>query len=207
MKTESAQSQDAPDISNLWEKFKLPLIFLSGGVFLLIIGLRLTFFSQPAEVKFISNSEATRSAELLVDVAGEVTKPGVYKLPFDSRLKDLLVAAGGLTDLADREWINKNMNLAMKLTDASKIYIPSTDETQADSPINNEDNFSNTLSNHNININNASIAELDTLAGVGEVTAKKIIDNRPYGTIDELLTKKVVSKSVFEKIKEKITVY
>ncbi|KKR15775.1 MAG: Helix-hairpin-helix motif protein, partial [Candidatus Levybacteria bacterium GW2011_GWA2_41_15] len=47
----------------------------------------------------------------------------------------------------------------------------------------------------------------DVLPGIGPVTAQKVIDNRPYGSIDELLIKKAVSKATFEKIKDKISAY
>ena len=58
-----------------------------------------------------------------------------------------------------------------------------------------------------IDINAASESELDTLSGIGPVTAGKIIDNRPYGSLEELVSKKAVSSSVFEKIKDHISVY
>jgi competence protein ComEA len=58
-----------------------------------------------------------------------------------------------------------------------------------------------------VNINTASESELDTLPGVGNVTAGKIISNRPYNALDELLSKKVVNTGVFEQIKDKITIY
>lgn len=55
-----------------------------------------------------------------------------------------------------------------------------------------------------ISINQASIEELDALPGIGPVTGQKIINNRPYQNFEELLTKKVVNKSTFEKIKDLI---
>ena len=58
-----------------------------------------------------------------------------------------------------------------------------------------------------ININTASAGELDGLTGVGEATAQKIIDSRPYLAIEELVSKKVLGSKAFEKIKEKITAY
>jgi competence protein ComEA len=57
-----------------------------------------------------------------------------------------------------------------------------------------------------VDVNNASESELDSLPGVGPVTAAKIIENRPYQTIDELVVKKAVGDSLFGKIKDKITV-
>ena len=58
-----------------------------------------------------------------------------------------------------------------------------------------------------INLNTASLSELDSLWGVGEVRAGEIVKNRPYAKVEELLTKKIVTKSVFEKIKDQIVVY
>jgi competence ComEA-like helix-hairpin-helix protein len=57
-----------------------------------------------------------------------------------------------------------------------------------------------------VNINTATPAELDKLPQIGEKRAAKIIQNRPYKSIDELVSKKAISKGVFEKIKDKITV-
>jgi len=58
-----------------------------------------------------------------------------------------------------------------------------------------------------ININTASEAQLDTLYGIGPVRAGKIIANRPYSSIEELVSKKVLGESTLEKIKDQITVY
>ncbi len=56
-----------------------------------------------------------------------------------------------------------------------------------------------------VNVNTATPAELDALPQIGEKRSAKIIKNRPYKTIDELVTKKALSKGIFEKIKDKIT--
>ena len=58
-----------------------------------------------------------------------------------------------------------------------------------------------------VNINTASETELDALPGVGPVTAQKIISNRPYQKIDDLVSKKAVGASVFSKIKDQISIY
>lgn len=143
---------------------------------------------------------------IFVDVGGAVEKPGVYKLVGNSRVNDALIIAGGLGLKADREWVEKNLNLAAKLVDGQKIYIPEKGEGEDSNKVSPRSNLQGeTLKG--ININTASSAELDTLWGVGPATAQKIIDNRPYGGIEELLTKKVIKSNVFEAIKDKITVY
>jgi competence protein ComEA len=146
--------------------------------------------------------ESVLEEKITVDVEGAVVKPGVYTLSSEARVKDALIAASGLSADADRQWVAKSLNLAAKITDSSKIYIPKENEkvlsVQASSGV--------TSGTGLININSAGLSELDTLSGIGPVTAQKIIDNRPYNSVDDLLNKKVVSARVFTKIKDKISV-
>ena len=141
----------------------------------------------------------------MVDVSGAVVRPGVYSLASDARIQDALIAAGGLSDLADRDWVTKKLNLANKLADGVKIYIP--DKSQNSSPVVVGSNIPSQNEPDLLNINTANASELDKLPGIGPVTAQKIIDNRPYGTIDEFRQKKVVSEKVFNQIKDSISVY
>jgi len=151
-------------------------------------------------VEIMSVDELTEGeGEIYVDVGGAVIKPGMYQLEGGARVNDGLVVAGGLAGSADRDWVSKNLNLAMKLVDGQKLYIPQENEVISNGQ-------GQTLSGL-ININSASVAELDRLWGVGEATAKKIIDGRPYGSVEELLTKKVVKTNVYEAIKDEVGVY
>ncbi len=113
----------------------------------------------------------------------------------ENRVQDALIAAGGLSANADREWVIKNLNQAQKLVDAAKIYIPLVGEKTQTATINTG----------LISLNNAAQAELESLEGIGPVTAKKIIDGRPYSSTEEICTRKIISKAVCDKIKEKIT--
>lgn len=171
---------------------------------------------QESSMTFEAGSEATASAEIktvsvVVDVSGAVYKPGVYTLSGEARVQDGLIAAGGMNDHADREKVAKSLNLAAKLTDGAKLYIPFVGDqmTASSLTISGGGTGETVLGTQSglININTASASELDTLKGVGSVTASKIIDNRPYGSVDELLSKKVVGQKVFSDIKEKVTVY
>lgn len=194
----------------LLKQYYLPLGLGLVGLIFLVYGLiALLGGSSPSkDIMFEAGSEATESAkvkEIIIDVSGAVLKPGVYRLAFDSRVQDALVAAGGLSEAADRAWVAKNLNLALKLKDGVKIYIP---------PLRSE-SFAGQASTVGsiyyteglININTASEGELDTLPGIGPVTAAKIINARPYEAIEDLLNKKIVGSKVFEQIREKITVY
>ncbi len=197
-------------------KYRIMLLFATGGLIFFIYGLISLIGSNTGNsaITFDGNTDgkeqvlsATASAEkreILIDVSGAVAHPGVYRIPVDSRIKDALIAGGGLSENADRDYVSKNINLAQKLIDGTKIYVPKLGESSVGIKSSGISLGSNNLA---ININTASLSELDTLSGVGAVTAQKIIDNRPYNTIEELVSKKVVSKSVFEKIKEKIAVY
>lgn len=148
----------------------------------------------------------TQDKEIYVDVSGAVIKPGMYQLEGGARVNDALVASGGLSSAADRDWVSKNLNLAMKLADGQKLYIPQEGTTLRQG-YEGQGGVAGSSITGLINVNVASVSELDTLWGVGEATAKKIIDGRPYGSVEELLTKKVVKSNVYEEIKDEISVY
>lgn len=154
----------------------------------------------------IKDPSSSSGRQIVIDVSGAVLRPGVYHLPIDSRLQDALTAAGGMSNEADQEVIAKQLNLAAKLTDGAKVYIPKAGEQPiANSEVANGN--SGASGSGLVNINSATESQLDELSGIGPVTAQKIIDNRPYGSIDELVQKKIVGNSVFEKIKDSISVY
>lgn len=190
----------------LLRKHWLPLALLLFGVIFFIYGLISLFgASKPEEISFTREDSASQNAaQIAIDIEGAVIKPGVYKLPQGSIIQDILVASGGLSLDADRDFVAKNINLAGKLTDGAKIYIPKLDETTNQST---PQVLGVGGGGGEININTASAESLDTLPGIGPVTANKIIDNRPYLTINDLLDKKLVSEKVFTQIKDKITAY
>jgi competence protein ComEA len=142
---------------------------------------------------------------IVVDIEGAVTKPGVYTLPADARVQDSLIAAGGLSSDADRKGIAKLFNMAAKLTDGGKLYFPFVGESVQTASVGTTGQVAG-ASTSIVNLNTASEAELDGLPGIGQVTAQKIITNRPYQTVDELTSKKVVTASVFAKIKDLVSV-
>lgn len=106
---------------------------------------------------------------------------------------------------ANSDYLAKNINLAQKISDGMKIYIPSGTETV---PIQTSSSQTSVNSTQPalMNINTASLADLDKLPGIGVVTAQKIIDSRPYLGLEELVTKKAVGRSVYEKIEGMITI-
>ncbi|HSD98336.1 MAG TPA: ComEA family DNA-binding protein [Patescibacteria group bacterium] len=200
----------------------IPIVLAIGGLIFLSIGLiqlgsskTNSENSQNPEISTQDVKAASNSASqfgLHVDVEGAVVHPGVYILPQNARLQDVLVVAGGLSSVADRDFVAKSLNLATKVIDGGKIYVPKIGEIPAGSSGVMQAGGSGTTSYlgsqvHLIDINSASSDELDSLPGIGPVTAQKIISGRPYSAINDLLAKKVVSQSVFDKIKDKVTVY
>lgn len=177
---------------------------LFAGIFLVAVGAGLFFFKNAGsardDIEIISSREQNAAAqELVVHVDGAVARPGVYKLSSGARINDAIAAAGGLTAEADQTRIN----LAAKVADGQKIYIRSVGEGDGGT----DGGAAGVSVSALVNINTATESELDKLPGVGPVTAGKIIASRPYSAPEELKTKKVVSASVFEKIREMITVY
>ncbi len=180
------------------------LIFLGYGL-ISLIGPRKGNSDITFEPGDVASSSAKMEVKIFVDVEGAVIKPGIQNLASSARMQDALISAGGLSQEANREWVSKNLNLAAKLTDGAKIYIPKAEEAVAASSVSNT-TLSVTTSGQ-ININTANEKDLDTLPGVGPVTAQKIISSRPYSSIEDLLNKKVVSSKVFSQIKDKISTY
>jgi len=157
--------------------------------------------SNTTQVEIIEADDGL-GTEIWVDVQGGVVRPGVYSLREGDRVKDALIAAGGLGGQADREAVAKYINLAEKIKDGTKLYIPVIGESGEE---NWEDGRVQGLSTGRVNINTATKSELDQLWGVGEARAQTIIEGRPYQTIDEV--KKVLPSNVYEQIKDMITVY
>lgn len=201
------------EIKPFIKKNILPLSLGALGMIFFVYGLIGLFISNKSaseDIIFQSGSAAQTQSEaktIAVDIEGAVVKPGLYKLPLESRIQDGLVAAGGLAAGADRNYIARNLNLAIKLIDGAKIYIPSIGEAVENSGVLNASS-EGVVVGALININTASQSQLvDELDGVGVKTAEKIIAGRRWNSINELLDKKVVGAKVFDQIKDKISVY
>jgi competence protein ComEA len=192
-----------------------------GMVGLICLGYGLVTLSQPkseaSDNAVLSTQEKVSTPrtfitplpkQITIDIEGSVEKPGVYTVPANSRTQDALIAAGGLSQSADRQQVAQHLNLAAPLTDGAKLYIPALGEQMVASGNSSDSSTGVSGSGSKIvNINQATESDLDALPGVGPVTAQKIIDNRPYQSVQELLDKKVVGQSVYGKIKDEVTVY
>ncbi len=192
------------------ENFKVPVILGLGSLFFIALSVALFLGSsrRSEPIQFFDASGSGQvggvsEASVTVDVEGAVRQPGVYTIPSGKRIGDAIAAAGGLSEEADTDKIGQSVNLAAKLLDGAKLYIPKKGDS---SPVSRPGSpGSGNTSALGISINTATASELDSLPGVGPATAKKIIDNRPYQTLEELVRKKVISQSLFEKLKDKLT--
>lgn len=146
-----------------------------------------------------SGARETGQENILIDVAGAVIHPGVYRLHPGSRFADAIAAAGGLSASADRDWVSRTINLAQNVTDGIKIYIPAVGDSD-----NQKSDIRHPTSETPISINSSSLKDLDTLWGVGESRAKAIIEGRPYGSIEELVIRKIVPENVVKKNRERL---
>jgi competence protein ComEA len=183
----------------------------------IIVLLRMQTISRSEEIIIdTSDTDDTKSVEeepvdlIKVDISGEVKSPGVYEFEEGQIIEDALQKAGGLTEEADSEYVEKSINRAEKLTDQQKIYIPA--KAEAINSDNNTESIGSTDisgvsgTSRKVNINSASLNELDSLPGIGPAYAQKIIDGRPYSKIEDVKSVKGIGDATFEKIKDQITI-
>ena len=189
---------------NLFEKYKLPLALSFLGLVLIIGGVFASGLTRLKPKEYPKESLVQAQKLISVDVSGAINKPGVYQLQDNSRIEDAIKSAGGFSEKANQEYISKYLNMAQKLSDGGKVYVPSEGE-QMPSGVSGAVAGATTASK--VNINTAAESELDSLPGIGPVTSAKIISGRPYQVVEDLLNKKIVSKAVFEKIKDSIVIY
>ncbi len=176
--------------------------FTLAGILFLIIRLPA---GKPIELK-----PAPTKAPIAVHVTGAVPRPGMYELGEGSRVQDAIDAAGGLLASADAD----SINLAAFLEDGQKLTIPykagQQPEQQSNSVFPTEQPGQSTGTGERININTASLEELDSLPGIGPTTAQNILDyrqeNGPFQEIEDLLQVPGIGPSTYENIKDLITV-
>lgn len=179
------------------------------GLVLAVVGMWQYIVPSKPTVEIVKNEiKAEESSSLYVDVEGAVENPGVYEVSEDARVGHALVSAGGLSSAADRNWVSRFVNLAAPITDGMKIYIPASGEDIVKTVgVANPGNILGTAGSSQVNINTASVSELDGLWGIGQARASDIVANRPYGSVDELLTKANIPQNVYDRNKDKVSVY
>lgn len=203
-------------IEDLLFRHKFQIVLLLIGAILVGLGaflVRKDMGVSSAKVEIIEDEREDEKDGVIAEVAGAVESPGVYKLPQDARIEDLLIAAGGLSVNADRNWMEKSLNRAAKITDRQKIYVPRFDEQSEVLSASKEGVYQTTSSTFGsqgsglINVNIASQKELETMWGIDPVYAQNIIEHRPYSSVEELLSKKIIKQSVYDRNKDRMTVF
>ncbi len=180
----------------------------------------------------IKNKETNKTDKnkIVIYIIGEVKQEGVYELDEDSRISDAIEKAGGTKENADLSQIN----LAYKIEDGMRIYIPKKGELVQDkekieyktqeivtgksTDITNTTSVNTNLSTNKkskrdiekINLNKATQTELETLPGIGPSTAEKIIayrkENGNFKNIEDIMNVNGIGESKYNKIKDLISV-
>jgi len=207
------------DWEELLLKYRYQILLVLVGAILIGLGVFLfknkdSLYSSSVEVLESSlGNEDIGSGEVVIEVSGAVEMPGVYRLSTNARVEDALIAAGGISVDADRDWMEKTLNRAAKIVDGQKIYIPRVNEQISGMSASNVAGYQSTSSvggsdySRTVNVNIASQKELESLWGIGPVTAQNIIEQRPYSSVEELLNKKILKSNVYETNKDKLSVY
>lgn len=161
--------------------------------------------SPPSEPVAASSESAAPGVadDVVVHVAGAVGASGVYSLPGDARVIDAVQAAGGFAADAQPDAVN----LAAPLTDGERVYIPREGET---TPASVEDAGAASAPAGPIDINRATVDDLDELPGVGPATAAAIVAHReqhgPFGSVDDLADVRGIGPAKLEALRGLVTV-
>jgi competence protein ComEA len=211
------------------QRYQWPAL-IAGSVlsFALILSLSVEpeYTVEPAPTESLEvPQDLIAGTEIRVEVSGAVRIPGVYALPAGSRLIDAITAAGGWGERIDPLRIEICLNLAAPLTDGSAIRIPSRDDRfllgvhgilcgtlyAAPGDIAAADvagSVATTATGGKVDLNTATAEQLDTLPGIGPVTAVKIIAARkeaPFLIVDDLRTRGIISDRVLQQIRPLVT--
>jgi len=210
-------------INNFIEKNKKVIFFI--GLFLILICaiIFVKRFDSKEKEEFnmiginsnveIRNEEDDVDSKIIIHITGEVKKEGIIKIEEGGRISDAIEEAGGLTENAD---INR-INLAYELEDGQKIYIPNKKDKAVDNYIEEgvdnivlESDETGKSSSNLININKATVEELQSLNGIGESLAMSIVsyreENGKYKSIEDIKNVSGIGENKYLKIKDSIKV-
>ena len=195
-------------IKKYWMYILVLLIILIGLIFWALKPKNEEVIEEYDEPVIREEQEEEKKVETFkIDIKGEVIKPGVYEVNSEMIVDDAIKLAGGLTDKAD----TSDINLSQVLVKEMVIIINSKETVKKETG--SKVTVGAITSNQNsstgkVSLNNASLAELMTLSGIGEAKAKLIIayrETKPFTTIEEITNVKGIGEATFEKNKDRLT--
>ena len=205
------------------KKFKKTFILIL--ITIIVIGIAIYQKISSSEYEEIESDDLTalnynnieelpeEKSYIILHITGEILNPGIVKIEEGARVSDVIEAAGGLTPDAD---LNR-INLAYIVADGQKIYIPSIYDEEQEVYITNDigkniiDESFSIKTSDKVNINTATLTELEMLTGIGPSTALKIIEyrktNGSFKSIEEIKNVPGIGESKFNAIKDEICVW
>ena len=159
--------------------------------------------SEDATDSADTTEETEKKTEIYVQISGAVADPGVYTFPADSRVYELIEAAGGLLP----EAYDVSLNQAERLSDGQKIHVYTREEAAEGLTPTEE---SSSTSDGKVNINTASAEELTSLKGIGQTRAESIVAYRQehgaFAAVEDLKEVSGIGDATYQKIADAITV-
>ncbi|KPN79837.1 hypothetical protein RZ56_05070 [Apilactobacillus kunkeei] len=162
--------------------------------------------SVVASSSSVDHDDSIATKDLYIDVKGEVKHPGVYQIPSNSRVTDVIKEAGGFKADADEQ----NVNLAKVLNDQDVVVVNKKGASGSSSFASSVSGTSSSSNNVKVNLNTADLNELQKLDRVGEKKAQKIIDYRNqhngFHSIEEIKQVSGFGDKTFERLKDSLQV-
>ncbi len=185
---------------NKWQQFLLAI--LAGMLFSAVILL----ISSHSVQKPITLLPTEKTILIKIHITGEIVKPGVYSLFPDSRVIDAIDTAGGFTKSASTD----SINLARVLVDGEYLKIPKKDMESSSIILELSVTPNASSGTTKININDATLEQLDQLPGIGTIKAQEIIEYRlihgPFMTLEEIMSVPGIGEEIFGEIKNYIII-
>jgi competence protein ComEA len=203
----SSPRDDAPSSNGLPSRLLAVVVAVAGAAIVAVAVLGTSRSAGVGTVTLPAETSAARGTDpaIVVEVGGAVRRPGLVRLPPGSRVADAIAAAGGYGPAVDAAAAARSLRLAEPLADGAQVVVPQRGETPeavaAAGP------SAGDAAAGPIDVNTASEEELDTLPGVGPVTVGKIVaarTERPFGSVDELVERKVLGPATLAKIRDLI---
>lgn len=179
------------------------LIFLRFGIYILLaisaVYASYLTYTQRRELGVVFTNLIPEEGTILRKIAyitGSVVQPGVYEIEESTRVSDLVDLAGGFAPDVDRNFVAEKLNLAALVGDEQHVFIPSGTKQPGPSASSND---------RLINVNTAQLDELMELPGIGSAFGEKIIDGRPWASIESLKSLSGFGETKFNAIKDLIS--